>query len=197
MSEQDFSARAETVLRLVQEDKPEAAEALLGELYDELRSLAKAKLRHVPPGNTLQATALVHEAYLKLVGKQDPGWDGRRHFFGAAAEAMRQILVEQTRRKKAVKRGGDRKRVDFENLTISADGPSEDEAEDLLALDRALNRLEKKDERKAQIVKLRHFAGLTIAQVAEALGVSDSTVEKDWRMARSLLYTFMKHESEE
>ncbi len=194
MSDSDFQSRADTVLRLVQEDRPDAAEKLLGELYDELRSLAQAKLRYVPPGNTLQATALVHEAYLKLVGNNDPGWDGRRHFFGAAAEAMRQILVEQTRRKKALKRGGDRRRVDFENLTLSADGPTEDEAEDLLALDRALKRLEKKDDRKAQIVKLRHFAGLTIQQVAEALGVSESTVEKDWRMARTLLFTFMKHE---
>ena len=138
----------------------------------------------VPPGQTLQATALVHEAYLRLVGDDDPGWNSRGHFFGAAARAMRDILVEQARRKASLKRGGDRRREgDAADLAIAIDAP----ASDLLALDELLERLEEQDPRKAQVVMLRFFAGLTNPQIAEILGVSLPTVERDWRFARSWL----------
>lgn len=162
----------------------QAAEQLLPLLYDELRRLARSYLGRVPPGNSLQATALVHEAYMRLVGDHDPGWEGRRHFFGAAARAMRNILVEQARRKSAVKRGGDQVRVDLND----ADLPIQPPADDMLALHEALGRLEQSDPRKAQIVLLHHFAGLSMAETAAALGTSLSTVEREWRFTRALLY---------
>lgn len=154
-----------------------AAADLLPLVYDELRRLANARLSKAPPGQTLQPTALVHEAYLKLVGNADPGWDSRGHFFGAAARAMRDILVDQARRKGAAKRGGDRSRIEesdaFERIQLPA--------EDLLALDEALNRLEVEDPRKAQMVMLRYFAGLSPEETAAALGVHVRTVQRDWR----------------
>ena len=162
----------------------QAAGELLPLVYDELRRLAQAYLAKTPPGNTFQATALVHEAYMRLIGKEDPGWQGRRHFFGAAAQAMRNILVEQARRKAAVKHGGDQKRVELQEPELSISPVSED----IEALNEALSRLEQTDPRKAEIVMLHHFAGLTMEETAAAMGVSLSTVEREWRFTRALLY---------
>jgi RNA polymerase sigma factor (TIGR02999 family) len=155
----------------------QAAADLLPLVYDELRRLAKSRLARTPPGQTLQATALVHEAYLKLVGSQDPGWEGRAHFFGAAARAMREILVAQARRMAAVKRGGDRQRLDAAEVTPEIAPPSAD----LLALDEALRRLEQEDPRKGEIVMLRYFAGLSREETASALGVTVRTIDREWR----------------
>ena len=160
-----------------------AADQLLPLVYDELRALAKSRLRHVAPGNTLQPTALVHEAYLRAVGHEDPGWSGRGHFFAAAAQAMRNILVDQARRKAALKHGGGLRREDATPDLL----PIEQPAEDMLALDEALKQLEAEDPRKARVVMMRFFAGLTTEQTAEALGISLPTVERDWRFARSWL----------
>jgi RNA polymerase sigma factor (TIGR02999 family) len=160
-----------------------AAEDLLPALYDELRRLARCFLSRVPPGQTLQTTSLVHEAYLRLVGSSDPGWDGRGHFFGAAAQSMRQIMVDAARRRSALKRGGGRRRVRGE-LVLPVELPDED----LLALDEALDRLEDDDERAHRIVMLKFFAGLTTKETALALGVSERTVEREWQYARSWLF---------
>jgi RNA polymerase sigma factor (TIGR02999 family) len=161
-----------------------AAAELLPLVYDELRRLAQTYLAKTPPGNTLQATALVHEAYMRLVGSDDPGWECRRHFFGAAANAMRNILVDQARRKAAHKHGGGRRRLDLDGGGLSIDPPSSD----LLALHEALLRLEQTDSRKAELVMLHHFAGLTMAETAAAMGISLSTAEREWRFTRALLY---------
>ena len=161
-----------------------AAEELLPILYEELRSLARSRLARERGSQTLQATALVHEAYLRLVGSEDPGWRGRAHFFGAAAEAMRRVLVDRARAKGRAKRGGGAQRVTLdESAIVSAEPP-----DDLLALDAALGRLEKHDPRKAQVVKLRHFAGLSLEDTAAALDVSLSTVKADWTYARAWLH---------
>lgn len=161
-----------------------AAAELLPLVYHELRRLAQARLGKTPPGNTLQPTALVHEAYLRLIGTNDPGWQNRGHFFGAAAVAMRQILVDQARRKASLKHGGDRQRQDADLNEPTFDGPKED----VLALDEALRRLEAEDPRKGQIVNLRYFAGLTAEETAAALGVSLGTVEREWRYIKRWLY---------
>jgi len=162
----------------------QAAAELFPLVYDELRKLARSRMANQPPGATLQPTALVHEAYLKLVGGGDPGWDSRAHFFGAAAQAMRHILVDQARRKASLKRGGDRKRVDGDaiELTIEPIG------EDILALDEALTELEQQDERKTRIVMLHYFGGLTFEETAAALGISVPTVQREWRFTRSWLF---------
>jgi RNA polymerase sigma factor (TIGR02999 family) len=170
-------------LRAVVRGDRRAAEDLLPLVYDELRTLARARLKKIPPGQTLQPTALVHEAYLRVVGNEDPGWDGRGHFFAAAAQAMRDILVEHARRKMAKKRGGDRQRVAAEQAEPTFEPPSED----VLAIDEAVKRLEQDDPRKGQIVNLRYFARLTTAETAEALGVSVGTVEREWRYIRAWL----------
>jgi RNA polymerase sigma factor (TIGR02999 family) len=149
-----------------------------------LRKLAARRLAREAPGQTLEATALVHEAYLRLVDTTKvQSWNSRGHFFGAAAEAMRRILVENARRKKSRKAGGERRRLDLSDVEPAADGPRVD----LLALDDALARLEAKDKRKAELVKLRYFAGLTNEQAAQALGISSSTADNDWAYARSWL----------
>ena len=153
-------------------------------VYDELRALAHARVSHQQPGQTLQTTALVNEAYLKLVGSNDPGWEGRGHFFGAAAQAMRQILVDQARRKARVKHGGDRQRLDLDESAATIEPPTDD----VLALDEALRELEKIDPRKARLVMLRYFAGLTWEETAKALGVSIATAERDWRYVKVWLY---------
>ena len=171
------------VLHAAVQGDPKAAQDLLPLVYDELRTLARARLRMVPPGQTLQPTALVHEAYLRVVGSEDPGWDGRGHFFAAAAQAMRDILVEQARRKAAKKRGGDRQRVASEQAEPVFEPPSDD----VLAIDEAVRRLEQDDPRKGQIVNLRYFAKLTSAETAEALGVSVGTIEREWRYIRAYL----------
>ncbi len=159
------------------------AAELLPVVYAELRRLAAALSGRLPPGQTLQPTALVHEAYLRLVGDRDPGWEGRRHFFGAAARAMRNILVEQARRKGAHKRGGGARRVELaEGLAVI-----EPPAEDLLAVDEAIQKLQAEKPRLAEIAMLRYFAGLTADQTAAVLGVSVSTLEREWRFARAWL----------
>jgi RNA polymerase sigma factor (TIGR02999 family) len=162
-----------------------AAAALLPLLYQELRRLAHSYMNRQPAGHTLQTTALVHEAYMRLVGNEDPGWNGRGHFFAAAARAMRQILVEQARRKAAIKRGGGARAVSLESNEPEIEPPSDD----ILALDEALTELEQTDPRKARLVLLHHFAGLTMAESAAALGISVPTAERDWRFARALLFT--------
>jgi RNA polymerase sigma factor (TIGR02999 family) len=165
-------------------DRKAAAE-LLPLVYDELRKLAAARMAAEAPGQTLQPTALVHEAYLRLVGPADEiRWDSRGHFFAAAAEAMRRILVESARRKKAVKHGGALHRLDANTVAISA--PEVDE--DLLAIDEALDRLASIDPVKAELVKLRYFAGLTIEQAAETLRISAATAKRYWTYSRIWLY---------
>ena len=176
------------ILLAVESGEASASEELLPLVYSELRRLAAQKLAYERPGQTLDATGLVHEAYLRLVpGGNDerdhPHWDGRRHFFAAAAEAMRRILIDRARAKKSLKAGGDRRRVDLDDVEIQVDAP----ITDLLAIDEALDKLEKTDKVKADLVKLRFFAGLTNAQAAQALGISPSTADNYWAYARSWL----------
>jgi RNA polymerase sigma factor (TIGR02999 family) len=163
-----------------------ASARLLPLIYADLRRLAAARLARTPPGNTLQPTALVHEAYISLVRSERPeGWDGRAHFFGAAAQAMREILVAQARRKGALKRGGEQRRVRLSGVGEPAGSGAS--VVDVLALNEALERLEAKDPRKARLVMLRYFAGLDQAQAAEALGVTERTAERDWRFVKAWL----------
>ncbi len=179
------------VLRAAEAGDAQAAAELLALVYSELRRLARARMASTPPGNTLQPTALVHEAYVRLMGKDDPKLGrSRGQFFATAAQAMRDILVEQARRKKRQKRGGGRKRLDLD-LADLAGVPLQSPAEDVLALDEALQKLEQDEPRLVEVVKLRFFAGLTVAETAAALGVSVPTVERDWRFARTLLYTYV------
>jgi RNA polymerase sigma factor (TIGR02999 family) len=173
------------ILAAIEQGDPSAAEQLLPLVYNELRKLAAQKLAHEQPGQTLQATALVHEAYLRLVGgEQSQDWDGRQHFFAAAAEAMRRILIDRARHKQTGKAGGGRRRLDLDDVEPALE---EGDGSRLLALDEALRQFEAEDPRKAELVKLRFFAGLTAEQAAAALGVSTSTAEKDWAYARSWL----------
>ena len=172
------------ILAAVERGDPHAAEQLLPLVYEELRKLAAQRLANEKPGQTLQATALVHEAYVRLVGgEQTHGWDGRGHFFAAAAEAMRRILIDRVRHKSTRKAGGGHRRVDLDDFDPALDEPDPE----LLVLDDALRELEQRHPRKAEVVKLRFFAGLTTAQAAAALGVSTSTAENDWAYARSWL----------
>ncbi len=173
------------ILSAIEQGDAHAAEQLLPLVYDELRKLAKVKLGQEKPGQTLQTTALVHEAYLRLVGgEQTRDWDGRGHFFAAAAEAMRRIMIDRARHKQSRKAGGGRRRLDLDDIEPALE---EGDGDRLLALDEALRQLEAEDPRKAELVTLRFFAGLTAEQAAAALGVSLSTVEKDWAYARSWL----------
>src|SRR5260370_18779123 len=178
------------ILSAIEQGDPRAAEQLLPLVYDELRQLAAQKLAHEKPGQTLQATALVHEAYLRLVGASGdaaaPGearWNSRGHFFAAAAEAMRRILIESARSKARAKRGGDWQRVDFEDLDVmNAVAPDQ-----LVALDDALARLVTLDPLAGELVKLRYFAGLALDQAAVALGISTATAYRHWAYARAWL----------
>jgi RNA polymerase sigma factor (TIGR02999 family) len=172
------------ILQQIERGDPHAAHELLPLVYDELRKLAALRMVQERPGQTLQATALVHEAYLRLVGTEGPGWNSRGHFFAAAAEAMRRILIERARRIRAARRGGGQNRVDLEPAELAAP----ERSEDLLALDEALEQLAIKDARKAELVKLRYFAGLTMEQAAEALGISTATAHRDWNYARAWLH---------
>ena len=181
MAEQGFLDTLERVTR------GEAAESLLPFLYRELRRLAHSLHAARPPNATLQTTDLVHEAYLKLVGDHDPGWNGRAHFFGSAARAMREILVDQARRKGRAKHGAGLKRVEVGEIALPVKLP----AQDVLAIHEALERLEAEDPRKGRIVNLRFFAGLTTEETAKVLDVSDSTVEREWRFVRAWLYRQM------
>jgi RNA polymerase sigma factor (TIGR02999 family) len=173
------------ILSAIEHGDPHAAEQLLPLVYDELRQLAAQRLSHEKPGQTLQATALVHEAYLRLVGQTiEQKWDNRGHFFAAAAEAMRRILVENARRKMTQKHGGKLVRRTLEDLPLVAP----EFGEDLLALDEALEKLAKEDPVKAKLVKLRHFAGLTVDQAAKALNISPATADRYWAYARAWLH---------
>lgn len=176
------------ILQLVQSGEAHAAEQLLPLVYEELRRLAQAKLLHESPGQTLQATALVHEAYLRLVGNDRESadgqhWNGRVHFFAAAAEAMRRILVENARRKKRLKRGGDLQQVEFtEDLVVMPEV-----REDLVALDEALDRLQGVDAEAVRLVHLRYFGGLSIPEAAELMGIAPRTADRIWAFARAWL----------
>jgi len=172
------------ILGAIERGDTEATDQLLPLMYEELRALAAQRLSQEPPGQTLQATALVHEAYLRLVGAEPQSWVSRGHFFKAAAEAMRRILIDNARRKKSLKRGGDRRPVDLDESLAVDDAW---QAEDMLALDEALAKLAKHDPTKADLVKLRYFAGLTIEQAAKALDISHATAERYWDYARSWL----------
>jgi RNA polymerase sigma factor (TIGR02999 family) len=171
------------ILRAAQAGDRDAAAQLLPLVYDELRKLAQARMARLPPGQTLQPTALVHEAYLRLLGKQDQRMESRRHFFFAAARAMRDILVEQARSKAGPRRGGDRQRVELREDAVAVEPP----VADVLALHEALNELEKEDPLKAQIVNLRYFAGMTVPEAADVLGISQRTLHRHWRFIKAWL----------
>jgi RNA polymerase sigma factor (TIGR02999 family) len=171
------------ILRAAQGGDPDAAARLLPLVYDELRKLAKARMAHLPPGQTLQPTALVHEAYVRLLGKQDLHLESQKHFFFVAARAMRDILVEQARAKAGPKRGGNRKRVELKDI-FAAQDPDEN---DILALNEVLSELEAKDPVKAEIVNLRYFAGMSMEETARVMGISESTLYRDWRFLKAWL----------
>lgn len=178
------------ILSAIAQGDPSAASQLLPLVYDELRKLASQKLSLEAPGQTLQPTDLVHEAYLRLVGQMEElHWDNRGHFFAAAAEAMRRILVENARRKQAVKRGGDRRRVPLEEFHRITESP-----EDLLDLDDALTQFAAQEPEKARLVQLRFFAGLSTPDAAAALGISVATAERWWTFARTWLYSELQGE---
>ncbi|HSG69392.1 MAG TPA: sigma-70 family RNA polymerase sigma factor [Planctomycetaceae bacterium] len=180
------------ILQRLERGDGQAADELLPLIYDDLRKAAAAQLSQEASGHTLQPTALVHEAYVRLVDRDvQNDWHHRGHFFAAAAEAMRRILVEHARKKKALKRGGDRQRADLDPDKLAF----LERRDDLIALDQALDKLEAQDARKAELVKLRYFAGLTMPQAAEALGISLATAERDWKYARVWLLGEMIDES--
>jgi RNA polymerase sigma factor (TIGR02999 family) len=181
------------ILDQIQQGDPTAASQLLPLVYAELRNLAAHRLAHEPPGQTLQPTALVHEAYLRLVGEErESHWDNRRHFFASAAEAMRRILVENARRKKRDKHGGGLRRVDLPDLPIANEEP-----EDLLALDDALSKLVEEDPSAAEVVKLRLYAGLSVEEAAEALRLSRAQAYRHWTYARAWLRAALRKDTAE
>ena len=173
------------ILNAIEGGDTRAADKLLPLVYEELRLLAAQKMSHEKPGQTLQATALVHEAYIRLVGSEEQSWPSKGHFFMAAAEAMKRVLIDYARQKKSLKRGGDHDRVPLDE----ADTPQKDHplSDDLIDLDEALEKLSKKDRTKADLVKLRYFAGLTGEQAAKTLGISHATAERYWDYACSWL----------
>lgn len=179
----DDSSQISQVLAAVAQGDARAAERLLPLVYDELRKLARWQMMKAPPGQTLQPTALVHEAWLRLAGDNEPRFQNRAHFFGAAGEAMRRILVDRAREKKALKRGGDLRRVELDAVELASPMPDDE----LLALDEALDRLATVDARAAEMVKLCFFVGLTQEEAAQELGVSLSTAERIWGFARAWL----------
>lgn len=179
------------ILAAIENGDARAADQLLPLVYEELRRLAAAKMSQEKPGQTLQATALVHEAYIRLVGAQNQNWSGRTHFFTAAAEAMRRILIDNARRKQRLKHGGDRQKV---NLT-DAEYASEKSSDELIALDEALTRLAEIDKTKADLVKLRYFAGLSLEQAAAVLNLPERTAKRYWAHARAWLYKQVTAES--
>jgi len=175
------------ILQRLEQGDPHAANELLPLVYDELRKLAAQKMERETPGQTLQAMALVHEAWLRLGGDDQPAWDNRGHFFAAAAEAMRRILIDNARRKQALRHGGGAQRVNLDALELAANTDDEQ----LLALNEALKQFAAHDARKAELVKLRFFAGLTNEQAAQVLGVSEPTAKRDWAYARAWLFRAM------
>jgi RNA polymerase sigma factor (TIGR02999 family) len=180
------------ILNALEQGDARAADELLPLVYEELRLLAAKKMSQELPGQTLQATALVHEAYIRLVEASNQNWDSRGHFFAAAAEAMRRILVENARRKRSFKHGGDQQRVDLDDAYLAIEAPSGD----LIALDEALTKLSETDPAVAELVKLRYFAGLTIEQVAQYQGLSRRTAVDHWAYARAWLRREISKESE-
>ncbi|MBN2593010.1 MAG: sigma-70 family RNA polymerase sigma factor [Sedimentisphaerales bacterium] len=173
------------ILNAIERGETKAADELLPLVYEELRLLAAQKMSHELPGHTLQATALVHEAYIRLIGEEAQNWKSRGHFFTAAAEAMRRILIDNARRKKSIKHGGGHQRVDLDKDVLKYD--DDPSADDLIALDEALHRLAENDPVKSEVVKLRFFAGLNIEQTAEILGISPMTAKRYWAYARAWL----------
>jgi RNA polymerase sigma factor (TIGR02999 family) len=172
------------ILEAACQGDPQASQALLPLVYEELRKLAAAKMAQQPPGQTLQATALVHEAWLKLAGNQEKPWNDRQHFFRAAAEAMRQILIDRARAKQRLKRGAGSVPVNLDNVDVAADA----EPEALLLVDEALALLAREHPDKAELVKLRFYIGLSVQETAQALGVSEKTVKRHWIHARAWLF---------
>ncbi|MHC4143863.1 MAG: sigma-70 family RNA polymerase sigma factor [Planctomycetota bacterium] len=172
------------ILNAIEQGDVSAADKLLPLVYEELRLLASQKLSHETPGQTLQATALVHEAYIRLVERDDQTWDNRRHFFTAAAEAMRRILIENARRKKSLKRGGTHQKVDVQGVNIPIKVPSNN----LIVLNEALDKLEEEDRKIAELVKLRYFVGLTVEQAADTLKINRRTAYRYWAYARARLH---------
>jgi RNA polymerase sigma factor (TIGR02999 family) len=180
------------ILSAIEHGEAHAAEELLPLVYDELRKLAALKMANEVPGQTLQPTALVHEAWLRLVGNNGQAqFHSRGHFFGAAAEAMRRILIENARRKSAERHGGSQQRVDIQEIEIAA----ETTADELLALSDALDKLAARDKAKAELVKLRYFVGLTIEEAAEVMGISEPTAKRYWTFARAWLYAELNSSS--
>ena len=178
------------ILQRIEQGDSRAADELLPLVYDELRRLAAQKMAHEAAGQTLQPSALVHEAWLRLGGEAQPRWQNRAHFFGAAAEAMRRILIDHARRRRALRHGGGQERFNVEDLELAdASAASDDQ---LLAVHEALDRLAAEDPRKAELVKLRYFVGLTNEEAAQALGVSVPTVKRDWAYARARLFAAIK-----
>ena len=176
------------ILSAIEQGDTKAAEALLPLVYDELRKIAALRMAQEKPGQTLQATALVHDAYLRLVeGEVARRWNSRGHFFAAAAEAMQRILVEGARRRQRLKRGGDRSRRDLDEVALSIAAPDGEAEDDLLALDAALTKLAGREPLRARLVQLRYFSGLSVAQAAEVLGISTSTADRYWTFARAWL----------
>jgi len=173
------------ILNAIERGDAKAANELLPLVYEELRLLAAQKMSQERPGQTLQATALVHEAYIRLVGEEAQNWKSRGHFFTAAAEAMRRILIDNARRKKSLKHGGDRQRMNLDKAAIRYDDDSS--ADDLIALDEALSRLAENDAIKSEVVKLRYFAGMSVEQTAEILEISPTTAKRYWAYARAWL----------
>jgi len=178
------------IIEAAQQGDPTAADRLLPLVYDELRKLAAVKMAHEAPGHTLQPTALVHDAWLRLVGNENPQWNGRAHFFGAAAEAMRRILIENARRKRAARHGGGQAKLNISEIEVAA--PAKDE--ELLAVNEALEKLAVRDQQKAELVKLRYFVGLTTEEASEVLGISVPTADRWWNFSRAWLFEEIERE---
>ena len=172
------------ILQAIEQGDPKAADELLPLVYDELRKLAAHRMSNEASGHTLQATSLVHEAWMRLVGSENPKFDGRAHFFAAAAEAMRRILIDRARRKRALRHGGGQERVNLEDLDVT----TEKDDDQLLAMNDALDKLAVRNEVEAELVKLRYFVGMTTAQAAEVLGITEASAKHYWIHARTWLY---------
>jgi RNA polymerase sigma factor (TIGR02999 family) len=183
-------SEATQIIAAIERGDPKAADELLPLVYAELRRLAVHKMAQIPAGQTLQPTALVHEAYLRLVGQPEQKWDGRGHFFAAAAEAMRRILIDAARRKSALRHGGNQQRLDVNEVEIAV----ELKDDELLAVNEALDKFSGRDPQKAELVKLRYFVGLTLEEAAEVLGVSHTMAKRHWTYARAWLVREIRRE---